>query len=93
MIPPLTNTFPSFNTDAVCDSRASVILPVALQCPVVGSYSSALFSATRLLNPPLTNTVPFVNTDAVCKRRALVILPVLDHPRRNISIYIEAIKH
>src|SRR5258707_12849524 len=41
--PPATRTFPESSSVAVCDWRATAMLPVPLQVPVAGSYSCALF--------------------------------------------------
>ena len=68
--PPVTNTLPSCNTEAVCEARAYFILCVVVQVSVNGSYNSALFTEDSSLVPPHTNTFPFTNTVDVCPSRA-----------------------
>src|SRR6266481_4651072 len=53
-------------------------LPVTLQLPVVGSYSSALVRKTPLY-PPATSTLPLGSNVAVCCRRAVLRLPLASH--------------
>ncbi len=77
MVPPATRMVPSFSIVALCPMRASVILPVGLNWPVAGSYSSARFTTEKsTLMPPDTSTMPFFSTVAACPRRALFMVPV-----------------
>ena len=78
--PPATRTRPSFSRVAVWPHRASVIDPVGLNLPVVGSYSSAaavleLTLPVRAL-PPATRIRPFLSRVAVGPSRPTVIEPV-----------------
>src|SRR6516164_2855605 len=76
--PPATSTWPLFSSVAVKSSRAVVMLPVGLNVPVAGLYSSALLVAALPTPPPATSTWPFCSTVAVKVRaaRAVVMLPV-----------------
>jgi hypothetical protein len=57
--------------------RAVLRLPVGIQVPLAGSYSSALADTLILLsNPPATNTIPLGSRVAVCWERAVLRLPV-----------------
>ena len=60
--PPATSTLPLGSNVAVGDRRAVVRLPVSLQVPLAGSYSSAL----PLLSPAATSTLPLDSNVAVC---------------------------
>jgi hypothetical protein len=51
-------------------------LLVAVQLPLVGSYSSALVEELTLA-PPATRTWPLLSRVAVCRERAVLRLPVL----------------
>src|SRR5438874_1364631 len=52
-------------------------LPVALQVPLAGSYSSALLrSAERAAGHAATSTLPLGNKVAVCAARSVLRLPV-----------------
>ena len=86
--PPLTNTVPLPNNDAVW------LMP--------GNYSSRQWPSTLPSkdhttphyskkhhyspDPPLTNTVPLPNNDAVCSARELFIAPVVDQAKMNRSL-------
>jgi len=50
---------------------------VAVQVPLVGSYSSALAEGFKLVSsPPATSTIPLDSNVAVCSSRAVLRLPV-----------------
>ena len=66
---------PLVNNVALCNSRAVLRLPVTLQLPVAGSYSSALAVGSMISAPAATDR-PLVSTVAVCKSRAVLRLPV-----------------
>ena len=57
------------------------MLPVAVQIPVAGSYSSALAKTVKpsLPKPPVTNTCPFNSNVAVWEKRAVTRSPVALH--------------
>ena len=74
MAPPATSTLPERSNVAVCKARA-LRLPVPLQVPVAGSYSSALLKEPSLY-PPATNTLPDGRSVAVCQKRASPMWPV-----------------
>ena len=46
-------------------SRAVLRLPVAVQVPLAGSYSSALLRSPLLFSPPATSTLPLGSKVAV----------------------------
>src|SRR5689334_20480696 len=56
------------------------MLPVAVQVPVVGSYTSAVAQAPPPLPPPVTRTLPLGSSVAVCPLRALAMLPLAVQP-------------
>ena len=56
---------------------AAVMLPVAVNVPAAGSYSSALASiAAAVARPPAMSTFPLGNNVAVCPYLPAVMLPV-----------------
>jgi hypothetical protein len=55
------STNPLGKSVAVCDCLAELMLPVAVNAPVAGLYSSALPNPS----PPATSTIPFGNKVAV----------------------------
>jgi hypothetical protein len=59
--PPTTSTCPLPNNVAVWPALAVVMLPVAVNVPATGSYSSAVPAAP----PPAMSTFPFDNNVAV----------------------------
>jgi hypothetical protein len=63
--PPAISTFPFGNNVAVCRSLAEFILPVAVNVPVAGSYSSALARYWVPWDPPAKSTIPLGNNVAV----------------------------
>ena len=65
-----------FNGVATASSRPTLMLPVAVQVPADGSYSSAEDKAPVLLRPPATRTLPLGKSAAVVSSRATVMLPV-----------------
>jgi hypothetical protein len=61
----------------VCPSLGSVMLPVPVNAPAAGSYSSALRRESPLApRPPTMSTFPFGNRVAVCPDLGSLILPV-----------------
>ncbi|RKH94467.1 hypothetical protein D7Y15_42720 [Corallococcus sp. AB030] len=64
-MPPVTSTLPVLSRVAECSSLAVPSAPVALHCPVPGSYSSAVASSPLLLRPPTTSTLPEGSSVAV----------------------------
>src|SRR5450756_138269 len=85
--PPATSTLPSGSSVAVWNMRGVGMLPVAVQDPLFGSYSSAEASGglpppvsppgTLLLTvPPATSTLPSVSSVAVWNWRGVTMLPV-----------------
>src|SRR6516164_5457499 len=81
--PPATSTWPFCSSVAVWFCRAVVMLPVALQVPAAGLYSSAPLVTVWLTpasTPPATSTCPFCSTVAVKPTvRAVPMLPVAAH--------------
>src|SRR5450756_549154 len=81
-VPPATSTLPSGSSVAVWNMRGVTMLPVAVQDPLLGSYSSAEASAlllpvTLLLPvPPATSTLPSGSSVAVWDWRGVGMLPV-----------------
>src|SRR5450756_1874813 len=81
-VPPATSTLPSGSSVAVWNMRGVTMLPVAVQDPLLGSYSSAEASAlllpvTLLLSvPPATRTLPSGSSVAVWNWRGVGMLPV-----------------
>src|SRR5450759_4219348 len=79
--PPATSTLPSGSSVAVWDWRGVTMFPVAVQDPLLGSYSSAEASAlllpvTLLLPvPPATSTLPSGSSVAVWDWRGVTMLP------------------
>src|SRR2546428_6151674 len=71
--PPAASTLPVGSRVAVCKARLVFMLPVTLQVPVAGSYSSE--GATL----PATITSPVLSRVAVWPERPAVMLPVLLH--------------
>src|SRR5438128_1026644 len=57
-----------------------VMLPVAVQVPVAGLYSSALLNAVPYAAPPADSTFPLASSVAVWPNRATFMLPVLSNP-------------
>ena len=47
--------------------RAVLRLPVAVQVPLAGSYSSALAERAAAITPPATSTLPLGSKVAVCR--------------------------
>src|SRR3954447_9776408 len=89
---PATRTLPSVSRVAVCSNRGDVMVPVAVQRPVFGLYSSD--SAIAPLGsptdgqpfvagpghlPPATRTRPLGSSVAVCHARGWIMSPVLLH--------------
>jgi hypothetical protein len=65
---------------AVCSLRAVLRLPVAVQVPSAGLYSSALAEGSPLLSSPAaTSTKPLGSNVAVCNTRAVLRLSVVLH--------------
>jgi hypothetical protein len=52
------------------------MLPVAVNVPAAGSYSSALARADVSRHPPTMSTLPLGKSVAVCEFLATVVLPV-----------------
>jgi uncharacterized membrane protein len=53
------------------------MLPVAVNIPVTGSYSSALArTVVTYQTPPVMSTFPLLNNVAICPALAVVMLPV-----------------
>src|SRR5450756_1944188 len=81
-VPPVTSTWPSGSSVAVWNMRGVTMLPVTVQDPLLGSYSSAEASAlllpvTLLLSvPPATSTLPSGSSVAVWNWRGVGIFPV-----------------
>ena len=65
--PPATSTLPSGSKVAVSPCRAVPRLPVAVQVPLAGSYSSALARLALVLVPPATSTLPLGSNDLSSK--------------------------
>ena len=63
--PTATSTLPLGSNVAVCKERAMLRLPVAVQVPLAGSYSSALVKTTPVPCPPATSTLPLGSNVAV----------------------------
>jgi hypothetical protein len=63
--PAATRTMPLGSKVAVCSKRAVFRLPVKVQLPLVGSYSSALAKALKPVIPPATRTMPLGSNVAV----------------------------
>jgi hypothetical protein len=61
---------------AVCSARAVLRLPVGVQVPLAGWYSSALARTLLGANPPATSTIPLGSKVAVWERRTVLRLPV-----------------
>ena len=75
--PPATNTNPLPSKVAVCCERAVVKLPVVVNVPFVGLYSSALAEAKlEVTTPPAISTRPFGSKVAVWATRGVFKLPV-----------------
>src|SRR5690349_14374964 len=83
--PPAIRTLPSLRSVAVCVSRAAVMLPVAANAPVDGSYSSAvaMLPANQQadpeqlsVSPPTASTTPLGSSVSVCHTRGAAMLPV-----------------
>src|SRR5438132_14352763 len=53
-----------------------VMLPVGVQVPLAGLYSSALFNAVPLSAPPAASTFPLESSVRVKSTRPTVMLPV-----------------
>ncbi len=75
-VPPTMSTFPFGNNVAVVNTLATVMLLVAVNVPVLASYSFALARATTLFSPPAMSTLPLGSNVAVCESLAWVMLPV-----------------
>jgi hypothetical protein len=70
VVPPANKTLPSGSNAAVCRLRGVVMLPVAENVPVRGSYNSALDWVLKnplasLVFPPAIKTLPSVSRVAV----------------------------
>src|SRR5207248_3280546 len=74
--PAATSTFPSGNNVAVFADRPLFRLPVRVQLPLTGSYSSALARMPLLVLPAATSTMPLVSNVAFLTVRAVFKLPV-----------------
>ena len=72
-IPPITNTFLSFNRAGVWAIRPSYILPAIIQFPIDGSYNWAIFRQPEILLPPTTSTFPSDSTFVVYMIRSKYI--------------------
>ena len=68
-VPPATRTLPSASSVAVWPKRPVIKLPVPVQVPLVGSYTSAEAKARGVasgpLSPPTTSTLPSSSSVAV----------------------------
>ena len=69
------STFPLGNNVAVCPALDMVMLPMAENVPIPGSYSSAL-AIFLPPQPPAMSTFPLGNNVAVSSSLATVMLPV-----------------
>ena len=70
--PPTTRTFPDGSSAAAWKARAVARLPVvAVNVPVVGSYSSAEATYAVSLLPPASRTFPVDRSVAVWECRAV----------------------
>src|SRR5262252_5511055 len=75
--PPASRTFPFTSEVAVCQIRLVVMSPTEDQCPLVGSYSSALENGRNHESPPpASNTWPLARRLAVGSQRASMETPV-----------------
>src|SRR5205807_2568816 len=77
--PAATSTMPLVSNVALCKSRAVLRLPVKVQVPLSGSYSSALAIGGEgkvISSAPATCTMPLGNNVAVFADRPLFRLPV-----------------
>src|SRR5438105_11320077 len=74
--PAATSTFPSGNNVAVFADRPLFRLPVRVQLPLTGSYSSALARMPLLVLPPATTTMPLDSNVELRTVRAVFKLPV-----------------
>jgi hypothetical protein len=63
--PAATRTMPLGSKVAVCSKRAVFRLPVSVQVPLAGAYSSALAKALTPLIPPAIRTMPLDSKVAV----------------------------
>src|SRR5262249_42489229 len=72
--PPAKRIFPAPKSDAVCHPRATLIVPVAVNEPDVGSKISA--TEVPLRAPPATRTAPEGSVVVVWCARVVVIAPV-----------------
>ena len=71
------STFPLGSNVAVWTNLAVVMLPVAVNVPVAGSYSSALARVAAAVSPPpVMSTFPLGSNVAVWSYLAVVMLPV-----------------
>ena len=73
--PPATSTMPLGNKVAVFADRPLFRLPVRVQLPLTGSYSSALARMPLLVLPPATRAMPLVSNVAFLTVRAVFRLP------------------
>src|SRR6516225_124023 len=73
---PVTSTSPSGSKVPMLVPWALIMLPVAVNFPVAGLYSSAAVVAPV---PPAMSTWPLFSRAALCPARAVVMLPVRDH--------------
>ncbi len=74
--PPVIRTFPSSNNVAVWYALPRLMLPVVVNVPAPGSYSSALVRPNESLpTPPAMRTFPLGNKVAVWLVLAAVMLP------------------
>src|SRR5664279_5253882 len=78
-MPPATRTRPFGSSAADCPRRDVAMLPVTVQRPVLGLYSSALLRKPVVPSPPATSTWPFGSSVALWAVRAIFILPVFAH--------------
>src|SRR5262249_36655917 len=82
-LPLAIRTLPLWSSTAMWLARGALRLPVALHCPVAGSYSSAAPVVTQqglmTLMPPTTSTLPFASGVAVCRDRAVPSDPAALH--------------
>jgi hypothetical protein len=79
LVPSLTSTFPVFSSVAVGLHIAVVRLPVELNVPAEGLYSSALethVAGDKEFSPPTIRTSPLGSSAAAWYMRPVLMLPV-----------------
>ena len=60
----------------MCQKRGTFIVPVDVNAPVFGLYSSATAVVPDEVNPPAISTFPFGSNVAVWPDRPVTMLPV-----------------